>query len=230
MKRQPRRQAGLPAASRHVPLTADARPLLVDGSDERLRQLVYDLFTVSVRMQQVRDALARRMNVTGPQYTVLMAVGELQGDTGVPVNAVALRLHVTGAHATIEIGKLVKRGLLSKTTHPTDGRSVLVRLTARGLALIDRIAPPLRATNDRFFGELDRNRFLAAADIAERLVAGSQAALQWWAMHPEAGQVNGSQRPRATTPRGRNDSRKSHRLQPLPRTVGHHGNSEDRAE
>jgi DNA-binding MarR family transcriptional regulator len=219
-------------AGRRIPLTVDARSLLIDGSDERLRQLVYDLFTVSVRMQQVRDALARQMNVTGPQYTVLMAVGELQGDTGVPVNAVAQRLHVTGAHATIEIGKLAKKGILSKMTNPKDGRSVLVRLTARGLALIDRIAPLLRATNGRFFGELDRNRFLAAADIAERLVAGSQAALQWWAMHPEAGQVNGSQRPRATMApaQGRIGSRKSHRLAPLPRTAGRHRDSEGRAD
>jgi DNA-binding MarR family transcriptional regulator len=197
---------------------------LIDGSDERLRQLVYDLFTVSVRMQQVRDALARQMNVTGPQYTVLMAVGELQGDTGVPVNAVAQRLHVTGAHATIEIGKLVKEGLLSKTGHPTDGRSVLVRLTARGIALIDRIAPLLRETNDRFFGELDRKRFLAAVDVAERLVAGSQAALQRWAMYPEASHANGSHR------LAQNGSRWPHRRQPLPRTVGSRDNWEDRAE
>jgi DNA-binding MarR family transcriptional regulator len=204
---------------RRIPLTADARPLLVDGSDERLRHLVYDLFTVSVRMQLVRDELAGRMNVTGPQYTVLMAVGELQGATGVPVNAVAQRLHVTGAHATIEIGKLVKQGLLSKATHPTDGRSVLVRLTARGLALIDRIAPLLRATNDRFFGELDRDRFLAAADIAERLVNGSWAALQWWAMQSEAGQVDGSRRLGAIVQRVRSGTRKPQR-QPLSRTIG----------
>jgi DNA-binding MarR family transcriptional regulator len=203
---------------------------LVEGNDEHLRRLVYDLFTVSVRMQQVRDALARCMNVTGPQYTVLMAIGELQGDTGVPVNAVAQRLHVTGAHATIEIGKLVKKGLLSKTTNPTDGRSVLVRLTARGLAVIDRIAPLLRATNDRFFGELGRDRFLAAADIAERLVIGSQKALQWWAMHADADQVNGAQQARAAVPGGRNASRRSQRLQPVLRAVNHNGNSGHRAK
>jgi DNA-binding MarR family transcriptional regulator len=185
-----RRAGGAQRSARRIPLTAEARPLLVDGSDERLRRLVYDLFTVSVRMQQVRDALARRMNVTGPQYTVLMAVGELQGEDGVPVRAVAQRLHVTGAHATVEIGKLVKHGLLSKATNPHDGRSVLVRVSPRGLALIDRMAPLLRATNDRFFGELDRSRFLAASDIAGRLVIGSQKALRWWQTLAESDHVD----------------------------------------
>jgi DNA-binding MarR family transcriptional regulator len=178
-----RRGAGGSRVSRRIPLTADARSLLVDGSDGRLRQLVYDLFIVSVRMQQLRNALAHQMGVTGPQYSILMAVGELQGDTGVTVGAVAQRMHVTGAHATIEVGKLVKRGLLSKTTNPNDGRSVLLRLTPRGLAQIDAVAPMLRATNDLFFGALDRKKFLAAGVIAEHLVAGSERALRWWETH-----------------------------------------------
>jgi DNA-binding MarR family transcriptional regulator len=185
VSRPKRRRASGSQAGRRFPLTADAPSLLVDGSDERLRRLVYDLFTISVRMQRLREGLAHRMNVTGPQYTVLMAVGELQGHAGVPVRDVANRLHVTGAHATVEIGKLVSRGLLSKATNPKDGRSVLVHLTSRGLELIDRMAPLLRATNDRFFGGLDRKEFLAAVVIAERLMIGSENALRWWKLLDE---------------------------------------------
>lgn len=183
MSGRKRRSGGGQRPPPRIPLTAGAAALLPGGSDTRLRQLVYDLFTVSIRMQLVRDALARRMNVTGPQYSVLMAVGELQGDAGVTVGVVAQHMHVTGAHATIEIGKLVRRGLLSKVTNPRDGRSVLVRLTPRGHALIDEIAPLLRATNDRFFGELDRKKFLAAGIIAGHLVTGSEKAVRWWDTH-----------------------------------------------
>lgn len=160
-----------------LPATVSAPALLEDGSDARFRQMVYDLFTVSVRMEAVRDALARRIGVTGPQYSILMAVARLQGAAGVPVRRVADQLHVTGPFVTAEAGKLVRRGLLAKTPNPGDGRSVLLRLAPAGEAALERLAPTVRAVNDRFWGALDRGSFVTLAQTAALLVRDSEAAL-----------------------------------------------------
>src|SRR5271155_2797101 len=96
------------------PLTATS-PILVSGeSDHSLRKLLYDFFTVSARLATVRRYLGERMSITGPQYSIMMAVAELQGKTGVSVGRVGEYLHVTGTFVTMESGKLIKKGLLEK--------------------------------------------------------------------------------------------------------------------
>jgi len=164
----------------HQPLSAtvSASDLLEGGSDARFRQLVYDLFTVSVRMEAVRDALARDLGVSGPQYSILMAIARLAGSDGVAVRLVADQLHVTGAFVTVEAGKLVRLGLVEKSPNPRDGRSVLLRLSERGGAALEDISPKVRSINDRFFGRLDRADFTNLARAAATLVRDADAAVE----------------------------------------------------
>jgi DNA-binding MarR family transcriptional regulator len=161
-----------------LPATVSRRALLAGGSDGRFRQMVYDLFTVSVRMEAVRDALARELGVSGPQYSILMAIARLAGAEGVPVGQVADQLHVSGAFVTVEAGKLVRAGLVAKAPNPKDGRSVLLRLSERGAVLLERLAPKVCAVNDRFFGALDRADFENLARTASALVQGADAAVE----------------------------------------------------
>ena len=160
-----------------LPTSVSRAALLENGSDTRFRQMVYDLFTVSVRMEAVRDALAKDLGVSGPQYSMLMAIARLAGADGVPVGRVANQLHVTGSFVTVETGKLVRGGLVEKAPNPQDGRSVLLRLSERGAALLERLATKVSAINDRFFEVLDRADFETLARIASMLVQGSDAAV-----------------------------------------------------
>lgn len=169
------------STDRPLPPTVSAPALLSGGSDARFRQLVYDLFTVSVRMEAVRDALAYELGVSGPQYSILMAIARLAGAAGVagvPVRRVADQLHVTGAFVTVEAGKLVRLKLVEKARNPEDGRSVLLRLTERGAARLERLAPKVCAVNDRFFGDLDRADFETLARAAAVLVQHSGEAVE----------------------------------------------------
>ena len=160
-----------------LPPTASNEALTGEGSDARFRQMIYDLFTVSVRMDAVRDALAKTLGVSGPQYSILMAIARPEGAQGVPVSLVAGQLHVTGPFVTVEAGKLVRRGLIEKRRNPRDGRGVLLRLSAKGEKRLTALAPTLRAVNDRFFGALERADFLILARIAGELVRDSGAAV-----------------------------------------------------
>jgi len=150
--------------------------LLEEGSDARFRQLVYDLFTISTHMQSVRDHVAERIGVSGPQYSILLAIAEMGNDVGVSVKRVAAHLHVSGAFVTAETGKLIKAGYLNKQQDPNDRRAVRLTLSANGLAEIERVLPELREINDTFFGGLSKSDFEDMSAIIAGMIEGAEHA------------------------------------------------------
>jgi DNA-binding MarR family transcriptional regulator len=163
-------------ASFRLPATASWPALLEKGSDDRFRRLVYDLLTIASHMTTVREHLGARMGISAPQYSLLMAVGQFQGESGVGVTAVAKVLHVSSAFVATESGKLAQAGLLAKRANPQDGRAVLLSLTRSGRSLIARHSAEIRAVNDIFFGTLTPSMFAAASAAMAALVRGSARA------------------------------------------------------
>ncbi len=159
------------------PLTATS-PILVSGrSDHSLRKLLYDFFTVSARMETVRRYLGERVNLTVPQYSIMMAVAELQGKIGVSVGRVSEYLHVSGPFVTMESGKLFKKGFLEKRPDLRDRRLSLLSLAPEGAKALQSLFPGLQQINDVFF-ELDsRAEFERLCKTLEKLVGNSQRAL-----------------------------------------------------
>lgn len=169
----------MPEAGGYVlPPTVTRPELLDDGSDRRFRALVSDLFTVSARMEIVREHLGRRLGISGPQYSLIVAVAHLQGNHGVSVGAVAQALHVSSAFVASETGKLVRRRFLFKRTNPLDRRVVLLSIAPAGRLKLGRISHEIRAINDLFFGALDATSFLALSSATSALVNGSSQALR----------------------------------------------------
>jgi DNA-binding MarR family transcriptional regulator len=158
--------------------TVSHAALLERGSDRRFRHLVHDLLTIATRMDLVRAYLGRQIGLSGPQYSLLIAIAHVQGERGVSVGSVASALHVTSAYITAESGKLLQRGLLGKRSNPSDRRSVLLTLSPRGRAAIDGLNAKIRAVNDQFFGDLDRGSFLDLSGAAAQLIIGSDRALR----------------------------------------------------
>ncbi|MGI8527653.1 MAG: hypothetical protein ACR2K5_16075 [Pseudolabrys sp.] len=141
--------------------------------------MVYDLLTIATRMEIVRGHLGRRMEISGPQYTLLTAVALLQGEMGVSVGTIAQMMHVSSAFVASESGKLARLGLLLKKTNPEDRRGVLLSLSSSGRVKINRLGAEIRAINDLFFGTIDSRSFSALSKAAAALVAGSSKALQY---------------------------------------------------
>ena len=133
------------AATYALPLTVSRDALLDGGSDRRFRSLVSDLFTISARMEIVREHLARRLGITGPQYSLIVAVAHLQGQAGISVGSMAQSLHVSSAFVASETGKLVRRGFLLKRINPLDRRGVLLSIAPAGRLKLDRISEEIRA-------------------------------------------------------------------------------------
>jgi DNA-binding MarR family transcriptional regulator len=168
----PRRKADF-----RFPVTATNPLLLSGGSDHSFRKLLYDFFTVSARLETIKRYLGKKLGLTGPQYTIMMAVAELQGEAGVSVGRVGEYLHVTGTFVTIESGKLMKRGLMEKHPDLQDGRVSLLSLAPKGVKVLRSLFPELQQINDVFF-ELDsRSEFERLCKTLEKLVGNSQRAL-----------------------------------------------------
>jgi DNA-binding MarR family transcriptional regulator len=166
------------AAGYVLPPTVSRDVLLENGSDRRFRSLVADLFTISARMEIVRGRLGSKLGITGPQYSLIVAIARLQGSGGVSVGAVAQALHVSSAFVATETGKLVRRRFLAKRTNPLDRRGVLLSIAPAGRLKLDSISHDIRAINDLFFGELDAKSFAALSSGAAALVSGSSRAIR----------------------------------------------------
>lgn len=160
-----------------LPLTVSRHALLERGSDRRFRMLVHDLFTIAGRMNAVRDHLGRQLGITGPQYSLLVAVAQLQETDGVSVGRVADMLRVSSAFVASQSGVLVGRSLLVKQPSSRDRRSMLLSLTPAAAVRIKSLASEIRSVNDSFFAALDRRAFDALATAAAAIVQSSAKAV-----------------------------------------------------
>ena len=159
------------------PLTATSPILVARKSDHSLRKLLYDFFTVSARLETVKRYLGERLGLTGPQYTIMMAVAELQGKIGVSVGRVGEYLHVTGPFVTMESGKLIKKGFLERRSDLQDRRVSLLSVAPNGAKALQSLFPELQQINDVFFELGSRPEFERLCKTLEKLVGNSQRAL-----------------------------------------------------
>jgi DNA-binding MarR family transcriptional regulator len=164
------------AGGRPLPLTASRPELLINGSDQEFRHVVHGLLAFSVRIEAVREGFAAMVGLTGIQYTILISVSHLEQGGEVSVTKVAEHLHVSGAFVTIECGKLVKLGLLTKLPDPRDRRRVCLNITAKGSDLLQSLAPTQSRVNDVLFGFLDATRFQQFSEMVDQMsTCGDQA-------------------------------------------------------
>jgi len=160
-----------------MPLTVGKSELLVDDDDAVFRQAIHDALGFSSRLQEIRNRLAELTGLTGPAYSILIAIEHLSRQGEVGISGVGEHLHLSGAFVTIEVNKLVKAGLVDKRQHPEDGRRVILRVTQQASRLLNDLAPIQRPVNDAIFASLTRAQFRKFAEIIASLVSGTKEAL-----------------------------------------------------
>jgi DNA-binding MarR family transcriptional regulator len=156
------------------PLTVSRPALLARGSDDEFRGLIHDLIAYGHKLDACRDAFAAIAGISGAQYEILMQVSRADG---LSIGEVAARLHRSGAFITIEANKLAERSILEKVPDPEDGRRVLLRITPKAMAVLERLAPYQRRINDVLFEFLDAKRFRELRALATELVARGDRAV-----------------------------------------------------
>lgn len=172
-----RKKTAAGSKSRRENMTVSRPELLVEGGDSEFRGLVHDLMAFAHHIETCRDGFGAIVGLSGVQYEILMAVMRMQGGSGISVGQVAARLHRSGAFITLEVNKLVAKGVLAKADDPADGRRVLLSAGPEGEALARTLAPVQQQVNDVLFACLDSRRFERLRALASELVGcGDRAA------------------------------------------------------
>lgn len=104
--------------------TADA--LLLD------QQLCFALYSTSLAMTKLYKPLLEALNITYPQYLVLLVLWEKEGIT---LKELAQRLHQDPGALTPVVKRLESEGLLQRRRDAQDERNLAIELTDAGRAL-----------------------------------------------------------------------------------------------
>jgi DNA-binding MarR family transcriptional regulator len=163
--------------TRKLPLSTTRSALLSGKSDHSFRELLYNLFTISNRLEQVRRHLGARIGLSGPQYNLMMAVAELQGSTGVSVGRVADYLHVSGTFVTAETEKLARKGYINKHHDHDDMRVSRLVIGEKGWTALGSLFPELPQINDLFFAIESREEFENLRGTVKKMVESSHRTL-----------------------------------------------------
>jgi len=159
------------------PVTVTLAPMLVSGGDVAFREALYLMALAFGRLYSFREAFGRALALTGSQFIVLIGTAYRQGREGVSIRALSEHTQLAATHVTTEVGRLIAKGLLTKSANTRDRRSVLVRLTPKGEAAIRTINPLLRRVNDRLFQNVSREEFAIVSRFLSKFALNSEYAL-----------------------------------------------------
>jgi len=173
---EPPRKVGR-ADTKPFPPTTSRPDLLTNGSDREFRHLVHGLFGFLACHEQIRAGHAKVVGLAGVEYTVLISIAHLSIEADVNVKTVAEHLHFSGAFITSIVRRLADLGLVYKKPDSVDRRRVTLTISAKGRALLERLAPVQRRINDVEFGDLSRDEFRFLLDIVDRLIDSGDRAV-----------------------------------------------------
>jgi DNA-binding MarR family transcriptional regulator len=156
-----------PTEERFPPLTISLEAFVKNGSDREFRQLIFELMGLHNQMQRHSDQFARYIGTNNAQFHVIMVMAEMPDLT---VSQIAQLMNVTSQFITIEIGKLVRKGIVEKRPNASDRRSSFLNLTSKGKNLVRELAPVLRRASNLHFRSLTADRVKILTETIHAIV------------------------------------------------------------
>jgi len=156
------------------PLTVSLAAFVKNGSDRELRRLIYSLFSLAALMERNRGYFAAYIGVSSAQSMMMAIVAEADDAT---VSGIAEQLSVSTQFVTMEINKLITKGIVEKRPNRADRRSMFLSLTAKGRTLLRELGPVRRKINDMTFRSLTDERARALQDMLDALVMDARNAV-----------------------------------------------------
>lgn len=138
---------------------ASGRPPLTDGDYARLAAFRHALRA----FLHFSEAAATRAGLTGTHYQALLIVRAWPPDAPLTINDLAQQLFLKHNSTVGLVDRLAISGLVVRAPSPVDRRKVELRLTARGMRVVTKLAEAhrdeleqLRPVLELFFGGLSR--------------------------------------------------------------------------
>lgn len=131
-----------------------------------MRKLSWEIAALSVHLDEVRQFWAQAVNISGPQWTIVMAIAELDpnGEEGVPVTGVSKMLQVDPSFVTTQSKLLEQRGLLRRKPSADDGRVVRMSLTEKARRQLADLSEHQTAISDYVFEEFGERELQELTD------------------------------------------------------------------
>ncbi|MBR1126211.1 MarR family transcriptional regulator [Bradyrhizobium lablabi] len=127
------------------------------AADQWLRldnQICFAVYSAAHAFNRVYKPLLDRLDLTYPQYLVMLALWE---HDGVPLKDIGERLFLDSGTLTPLLKRLEAAGLVKRTRSTEDERQVLIALTAQGQALKEKarsVPQSILEASDCSVGEL----------------------------------------------------------------------------
>ncbi|MHB8396030.1 MAG: MarR family winged helix-turn-helix transcriptional regulator [Thermoplasmataceae archaeon] len=105
--------------------------------------------------QRRQQAVLKEFNLTHVQFVLLAGLTWLSGEDENITQIALSRFTRTDRMMTSQVVRtLVKKGLLTRSRHPTDTRAYIVKVTDAGLELVNRAIISVESTDREFFSVL----------------------------------------------------------------------------
>ncbi len=147
--------------------------------EETVRRFTWAIASIGVHLEELNGFWGRALDISGPQWMILITLAELDQDKGIAVNAVARKLHVDSSFVTTQSKILEKKGLLRRRTSDRDARVVEMSLTDKSYKQMAQLASRQAALNEFVFADLGGKEFRDMIDkLAELSVRLEKACLK----------------------------------------------------
>lgn len=138
------------------------------GRFDSLQQEAYlALWRTYDRLRLFEDELFAQFDLTPQQYNLLRLLRTSHPDS-VPTLSLSARLVSRAPDVTRMLDRLAERGLIVRARSDEDRRAVLVGVTGLGIALLERIAKPLRECHERQLGHLSSSDLIALVQLLQK--------------------------------------------------------------
>lgn len=117
------------------------------------RRFAWEVASINVHLQELRHFWAKTLEISGPQWMILMALADLDKGDGVPVKVVSRMLHVDPSFVTTQSKLLEKKGFMRRKSSADDARVVQMSLTDKSYKHIANLASQQEALNEFIFAE-----------------------------------------------------------------------------
>src|SRR5918912_219735 len=125
------------------------------GNLDIIRRFTWEISSINMYLEELRQFWARTLGISGPQWLILMAISDLDKDDGVPVNMVSKLLHVDPSFVTTQSKLLEKKGFLRRKSSASDARVVQMSLTEKTQKHLTSLNEQYKTIKEFVFQEFD---------------------------------------------------------------------------
>lgn len=156
-----------------------SKPVLGDSVDRVLDEWEHELPELSVapvgivtRVGRVRARLEEELarlftayDLTNADFVVISSLRRAGQPYELSQSTLVQRLGLTSGTVSVRLARLAVKEVVLRRPHPEDSRGALIRLTERGLALFDEVAPAHLANEERLLSALTPQQQEQLADL-----------------------------------------------------------------